>query len=272
MKQITSRDNPLFKQLKKLATSSRERRKSSCTLLDGVHLLQSYFACGGVPEKIIITEQGLQDPEIASWITGRDEESVILLTAPMFSELSPVETPSGLMALIAIPAQKALVKTDFCLFIEDVQDPGNLGSILRSAAAAGVDVAYLSPGCVDAWSPKVLRGGMGAHFAVVVEEDTNLVEKLSRFKGVSLATVLNAEKSLYELDLRGSVGILVGNEGAGLSDALMSVASERIRIPMSDGVESLNVAAATAICLFERVRQCKPLPSGAFLRRERRFQ
>ncbi len=255
MKQITSRDNPLFKQLKKLATSSRERRKAGQTLLDGAHLLQSYRATGAVPELLILAEQGSHNGELTAPLTDVAVSSVVTMPDAMFAELSPVETPSGILALIPIAPFMPPLQPEFCLLVEDVQDPGNLGSILRSAAAAGVNVAYLSEGCADPWSPKVLRGGMGAHFALAIAEKVDLLQMLKVFTGISVATSLDATKSLYQLDLTGRVAMLVGNEGSGLSAALLSSASEQVRIPMYGNTESLNVAAATAICLFERVRQ-----------------
>ncbi|MCE9633123.1 MAG: RNA methyltransferase [Methylophilales bacterium] len=258
MKQITSRDNPLFKQLKKLTLSSRERHKSGQTLLDGAHLLQSYRATGAEPELLIVTEQGSHNSELVALLSDVAESSLVTMPDAMFAELSPVETPSGILALIPIPPFMPPLQPEFCLLVEDVQDPGNLGSILRSAAAAGVNVAYLSEGCADPWSPKVLRGGMGAHFALSIAEKADLLQTLkvfTGFTGVSVATSLSATKSLYQLDLTGRVVMLVGNEGAGLSAALLSSASEQVRIPMYGNTESLNVAAATAICLFERVRQ-----------------
>lgn len=255
MKQISSRDNPLFKQLKKLSSAARERRKLGQTLLDGAHLLQSYRATGAVPKLLIVSEQGKGNAEIITLLADVAESAVVILPDAMFTELSPVDAPSGILALIDIPAPTLSLAPDFCLLVEDVQDPGNLGSILRSAAAAGVSAAYLSENCADVWSPKVLRGGMGAHFALTIAEKEDLLQIVHDFDGISVATSLSASKSLYQLDLTGRVAMLVGNEGAGLSMELLSVASEKVRIPMPGGAESLNVAAATAICLFERVRQ-----------------
>jgi RNA methyltransferase, TrmH family len=178
-----------------------------------------------------------------------------VLSDAMFAEVSPVATPVGILALIATPQPKVVSTPTFCLLLEDVQDPGNLGSILRSAAAAGVETAWLSSGCADAWSPKVLRGGMGAHFVMTIAEHANLSEKVTGFTGLTVATCLDAQRSLYDLDLTGPVALLLGNEGAGLSAKLLATANARVRIPMPGRMESLNVAAAASICLFERVRQ-----------------
>lgn len=138
--------------------------------------------------------------------------------------------------------------------VEGIHDPGNLGSILRSTAAAGVDHVFLSKDCVFAWSPRVIRAGQGAHFLLSIHEGADLAGLAGNFPGRVVATGLSATTNLFDTDLTGPLALLIGNEGAGLSEELLTVASHRVRIPMPGGMESLNVAAA-AICLFERVRQ-----------------
>lgn len=255
MKSITSRDNPTFKQFKKLSESARERRKSGQTLLDGIHLVEAALQAGIEPQMLAVSESGAAHGEVAGLLQKMSRLQAICLADGLFAEISPVDTPAGMLALIDIPHPRVPEMPEFALLLEDVRDPGNLGALLRSAAAAGVQVAWLSMGCADAWSPKVLRAGMGAHFAIVIEERANLLEKAAGFSGLTVATSLAATCSLYELDLTGPVALMSGNEGAGLSADLLAVANTQIRIPMPGHVESLNVAAATSICLFERVRQ-----------------
>jgi TrmH family RNA methyltransferase len=139
--------------------------------------------------------------------------------------------------------------------LEDLQDPGNLGSILRSAAAAGVEEVYLSRKCVQAWSPRVLRAGMGAHFAVRIYEDVDLEAFTRSYAGRVFAAAADGGTPFYEAELEGRTALLFGNEGAGLTPGLRDAAHAAISIPMPGAVESLNVAAAAAVCLFERVRQ-----------------
>jgi RNA methyltransferase, TrmH family len=145
--------------------------------------------------------------------------------------------------------------TESVLLLDGLQDPGNLGSILRSAAAAGIVRVYCGPGTVFAWSPKVLRAGMGAHFLLSIIEDADLAAVIRAARAPVLATSSHATQSLYEQDLRKPVVWLFGNEGQGVSPALLSLASETIAIPQAQGIESLNVAASAAICFFEQVRQ-----------------
>jgi TrmH family RNA methyltransferase len=141
------------------------------------------------------------------------------------------------------------------VLLENIQDPGNLGSILRSAVAAGIAQVFLSRGSVFAWSPKVIRAGMGAHFFLSIFEDVDLAEAARAFSGCIVAMEPRATSSLYELHLKGPVAWVFGNEGAGLSESVGRLATHRVRIPMPGPAESLNVAAAAAICLFEQIRQ-----------------
>ena len=138
--------------------------------------------------------------------------------------------------------------------LEDIQDPGNLGSMLRTALGAGVQAVYLSKGCTDAWSPKALRGGQGAQFYIPIMEGIDMVSALHNFAGNTFATTMHGE-SLYAQDLTQPSAFVIGNEGAGLSAKTLQAASHQISIPMHNHLESLNAAAAAAVCLFERSRQ-----------------
>src|SRR5574340_1165415 len=256
MKIIQSRDNPFFKELSRLTGSARQRGKAGQTLLDGTHLLAAYLDAGKQPQHILLNAAASHDAEITALLGLAAGVPVTQLDDRLFAELSELKTPSGILALIDLP-QPAGAASDsrFALLLEDIQDPGNLGSMLRSAAAAGCDAVFLSTGCADAWSPKVLRAAMGGHFALDVHERQDLPQVARVFPGMLLAASLQATHSLYGCDLRDKVAFLVGNEGAGLSDGLLKLATQTIAIPMPGKVESLNAAAATAICLFEAVRQ-----------------
>lgn len=253
-KRITSRDNPFYKSLHKLAASSRARREAGQTLLDGPHLLRAFLDSGPRPLHLLLNSSALHDAEIAELLTRCADIPRTLLDDALFRQLSELKTPNGLLALIDIPAA-AETQGRFALLLEDIQDPGNLGSILRSAAAAGCDAVFLSPGCADAWSPRVLRAGMGGHFSLNIQESAELVNIAGAFEGKVLAASLQADTPLYACDLRGNLAFAIGNEGAGLSPQLHAAAQQRFIIPMPGKVESLNAAAATAVCLFEAVRQ-----------------
>lgn len=254
MKTITSKENPVFKAVKKLSGSARERRKVGKTLLDGIHLVTAFNQAGGLPEAILIAESAQDDAEIRNFLDRIQLTNLVVLADDLFREISTVDTPTGIAALIPIPLPQ-IIDGECCVLLEDIQDPGNLGSILRSAAASGIRQIFLSCGCADAWSPKTLRAGMGAHFHLSIHEGGDLKKIARDFPGMVVAATLPAEKTLFDLNLTGLVAFVIGNEGAGISAQLMEVADSRVTIPMPGSVESLNAAAAAAICFFERVRQ-----------------
>lgn len=253
MKLIQSRDNPFYKSLKRLAESGRERRKTGLTLLDGVHLVEAYEAAFGAVETLIVAESALGTSEIAVFVDGRE---AVVLTDSLVRDLGLVDTPSGLLAVAKMPTAIAAINQEKdAILLDGVQDPGNVGTLLRTAAAAGVGQALLSPGCASAWSPKVLRAGQGAHFALAIHEDVDLAGFMADFQGTTLVTTLEEATSLYEACWDGPLAWVFGAEGQGVSPDLLAAARLRIRIPMPGAVESLNVAAAAAICLFEAVRR-----------------
>ena len=256
-KHIISRDNPVFKHLKKLADNARERRAEGKTLLDGVHLIESYCEVIGEPELVIIPE-GKSSAEANALMQQLEHVNTMMLPTLMFAELTPVASSTGILALVTVPKSWSQIappnSINFALMLEDIQDPGNLGSMLRTALGAGVQAVYLSKGCTDAWSPKALRGGQGAQCLLPIFEGVDIVEAMQNFTGKSYATTLNGE-SLYAQDLSQPTAFIIGNEGAGLSNKVLQAATHQISIPMHQNLESLNAAAAAAVCLFERKRQ-----------------
>jgi RNA methyltransferase, TrmH family len=256
VKRISSAANPGFKALRELVDSSRERRQSGLSILDGIHLVQAYQSGVGVPEEVWLSESGLEIKEIKHIITSIPSSRILLLSDGLFAQLSHVVTPTGIVAVVKTPRPRPVpAQMDACLMLEDLQDPGNLGSILRTAAASGVRHVLLSKNSVHAWSPRVLRAGMGAHFMLDIHEQADLAATAKEFKGQVLATSRSAARSLYGCNLSGNVALLFGNEGSGLSRALRGAAHAEVSIPMPGKLESLNVAAAVAVCLYERVRQ-----------------
>ena len=257
-KHIISRDNPIFKQLKKLADNARERRAEGKTLLDGVHLIEDYLHTfkdtdQAEPELVIIPE-GKSSLEATNLMQTLADVNTIMLPTLMFAELTPVASSTGILALIKTPSIAPPETIEFALMLEDIQDPGNLGSMLRTALGAGVQAVYLSKGCTDAWSPKALRGGQGAQFHLSMIEGIDLLKTMQNFAGNTYATTMHGQ-SLYAQDLTQASAFIVGNEGAGLTSKLLNAANHQISIPMHANLESLNAGAATAVCLFERARQ-----------------
>jgi RNA methyltransferase, TrmH family len=256
VKHISSADNAQFKSLLKLAQSSRERRLAGYSLLDGVHLLQVYQSRLGAPEQLIVSRSGADNPEIQMLMQMQNDAAMCCLDDGLFKQLSSVATPTGVIAVVRTPRREGPPSTlETCVMLEDIQDPGNLGSILRSCAAAGVKQIFLSKQSVNAWSPRALRAGMGAHFSVDIYERADLTALARAFPGRVLVMQAGARRSVFKSDLTGTVALVLGNEGAGVSQALLQCAHESMAIPMSLSTESLNVAAAAAVCIFERVRQ-----------------
>lgn len=251
---VTSRDNPVFKRLLKLAESSRARREARMSLLDGEHLLTAYLDAGGEPHTLV--RAASCDAARLAGLAGRCRQArSLVLPDKLFAELSPVATPTGILAEAAWLEPPAVAGMPLVMVLEDIQDPGNLGSMLRTGAAAGATLAVLSKGCTDAWSPKALRGGQGAQFVLPLLLSVDLDAWLASFDGQRIALTLAQNGDFYTLDLTTPLAIIVGNEGAGLSEPVRRAASIRTQIPMTGRVESLNASAALAVAVFEAARQ-----------------
>jgi RNA methyltransferase, TrmH family len=263
MKAITSRDNAGYKEVARLASSGQARRKSGVSLLDGAHLVAAFLDSGRSAVEVLVNAAGLADPEIAALVARAAPARITLLSDALFKGVSTVDSPTGILALVQTPHGKPAPRdAKLTLLLEDIQDPGNVGTLLRSAAAAGAGCVMLSPGCAFAWSPKVLRAAMGAHFALDIVEGADLGAWVAAFRGTSIALTGGAAKSLYDLDLAGKSALIVGNEGAGISQPLQSAATLRAGIPMPGRMESLNAGTAGSIALFECVRQAGTREKG----------
>lgn len=258
MKTITSRDNATYKELKLLAGSSQARRRAGHTLLDGVHLCQAWLDLRGMPLQVLVAETALTNPEVAAVVQRCEDARAHVIAFPdaLYAPLSQVEHGIGLMFIVAtpVPATSPALVVDSVL-LDGVQDPGNVGSILRSAAAAGVRQVYCSAGTAFCWSPKVLRAAMGAHFVLEIFEQADLAALVNSAQIPVLATSGYATQRLYDIDLRGPVAWLFGHEGQGVALDLLELATHQVVIPHAGQVESLNVAACAAVCFFEHLRQ-----------------
>lgn len=253
---VTSPDNPGYKALRKLAQSGRERRKTGQTLLDGFHLIKAWLASGRHLQKICVNAALAGNPELLAWQRLYPATELVFYSAQRFAEIAGDDFPSGVIGLVDAPVVQTRPSVDGnTVVLDGIQDPGNLGTLLRSAAAAGFVQAVLSHGCAQAWSPKTLRAGMGAHFALNLFEQVDLPGFLADFRGTVAVTDLHGTLPLYQADLRPTLAWVFGSEGEGVSAEVLRMAGLRVKIPMPGAVESLNVSAAAAICLFETVRQ-----------------
>jgi TrmH family RNA methyltransferase len=258
MKTVSSRDNPFYKELKALATSSQARRKAGRSLLDGVHLCQTWLALRGLPAQCVVSEDAMANPEVAAIVARveADRGHVTVLPEALFGAVSQVEHGVNLVFVVDTPSPAVPPRlTESAVLLDGVQDPGNVGSILRSAGAAGIRQVWCSPGTAFCWSPKVLRAAMGAHFVLEIFENADLPALVRNAKLPVLATSGYAADCLYDLELAGPVAWILGHEGQGVSQELLDLASRRVAVPHAGQVESLNVAACAAVCFFEHLRQ-----------------
>jgi TrmH family RNA methyltransferase len=265
MKTITSRDNPLYKELKQLATSSQARRKAGRTLLDGVHLCQAYLELRGAPHQCIVSETALQHAEVADIVARCEQHKAHVTALPdaLYNTVTLVEHGVGLMFLVDTPVRTVDAPLAVnAVLLDNLQDPGNVGSILRSAAAAGITRVYCSAGTAFCWSPKVLRAAMGAHFVLEIFENVDLAALIEAAQVCVVATSGYATTRLYEAELRRPVAWLFGHEGQGVADDLLSLSDLQVVVPHLGQIESLNVAACAAVCFFEQLRQNQSWTAG----------
>ena len=215
-------------------------------VIEGSHLVAAALAADIKLAALIATEAALAKPEVAA-LVRRSRLEPIRVSAAVFGAIADAQTPPGIAAEIPLPELK---REGSAVFLEGIQDAGNVGAIIRSAAAFGVALVTVDRQCADPWSPKVLRAAMGGHFAIGIRQVDDLGGAISAFGGRAICTVVKDGRPLREVELSGHIGWIFGAEGAGVSPEIVSNARERVTIPMAGG-ESLNVAATAAICLYE---------------------
>lgn len=255
MSVIRSKDNARVKAWARLRDEPGERRRRGLALIEGVHLVETYLGLGHSPTSLIIGESALTRPDIRQ-LVQRSSVAAVVLSDAAFRRVSGTEAPAGIAAEIELPQFSIDPSASSgCLFLDGIQDAGNVGTLLRSAAAFGTTDAILGPGCADPWSAKALRAGMGGQFYLRVVRSTDLPGDIQRFGSQSLCTVAQGGMPLSSTDLTGRIGWIFGGEGAGVSPDVAACATGKVTIVMPGGTESLNVAGSAAICLYEQQRQ-----------------
>jgi TrmH family RNA methyltransferase len=226
-------------------------------VLEGIHLCQEWLRHKGLPRAALFDSEKLASgDELAGLAQALPEPSCISCEPALLRGLSQVGHGQGVYFLVTVPEPELPERiTENCLWLDRIQDPGNLGTLLRTACAAGIAHAYLSTGCASAWAPKVLRSAQGAHFAMTVHEHVDLEQLRGQLDVPLLATALEGAVPLYDAALPEHCAWLIGNEGQGVEPALLALADTRVFIPQAPGVESLNAAVAAAICVFEQRRR-----------------
>jgi RNA methyltransferase, TrmH family len=250
---VTSRDNALLVRLRKLARHPGDYRKLGQVLLEGEHLCQAWAARGDAPAlHAVMTE--------TAWHEGRFLElaeaaaATVIVSDAAMADLGTLDTPVPIAFVVPLPARPQIEVDAPSVVLDRLQDAGNVGSILRSAAAFGFGQVIALQGTASLWSPKVLRAAMGAHFGLRLIEGVG-VDALAAFSIPLLGTSSHAAETLPDAELPWPSVWAFGNEGAGASAAVDALCARLVRVPQPGGQESLNVAAAAAVCLYEAIRR-----------------
>jgi TrmH family RNA methyltransferase len=252
IKAISSRDNPLLVRLRKLAGDPAAYRKSGEVLIEGDHLCAAFLQRGGVVPQAVITEAAWDVPALRALAERAD--AVAVIPQALMTGISTLESSAPLAFVLPWPGAGRMLPEAATVVLDRLQDAGNVGAIIRSAAAFGFAQVLSIKGTAALWSPKVLRAGMGAHFGL------NLIEvadeaALAELNVPLLATSSHAARAIHQVNLPWPCAWVLGHEGQGVSAAVMQRCSQALRIPQPGGEESLNVAAAAAVCLYESARQ-----------------
>lgn len=253
---ITSNHNPRIKFVRALQGRARERRDAGAFVVEGVRLVEeaanSNWGFQFALYDETLNERGrVQVENLKS--RGVDVEEV---SASVMKSLSETETPQGILAVLALSELPIPNNPNFILIPDQVRDPGNLGTLLRTAAATGVQAVLLPPETTDAFAPKVLRAGMGAHFRVPIREmGWEEIEQVCKLSGLQVLLAEMDGISCWETDLSKPLAIIIGGEAEGASEQARKLANEQISIPMAEDVESLNAGVAGSVLMFEVVRQ-----------------
>ena len=249
---ITAKDNPLLQRLRKLARDPAAYRKSGELWLEGEHLCSALQQRGQRPAQAVVSAAAWAQPALralAAWAPR-----VVLVPDALFDGFSALPSPARLGYLLPLPVAPAIDAHAATVVLDRLQDAGNVGSILRSAAAFGVTQVLALQGTAALWSPKVLRAGMGAHFGLRLVEGLQ-PDGLAALAVPLVGTSLASETMLHAAQLPQPCAWVLGHEGQGVAPALLARCALTVRIPQPGGEESLNVAAAAAVCFYESTRR-----------------
>ena len=259
---ITSTKNQHVQHIRELLAKKNSREESGDFVVEGVRLSEEALKTGVVPKLVFFSQscssRGMELVQQAQCAGSK----IYSIPSHIMDALSGTETTQGILMVVQNPCLPLPECLNFIVIIDQLRDPGNLGTILRSAVAAGAQAVFCTPGNVDAWSPKVVRSAMGAHFHVpVISTSWPKIQNICKTQKTSLKILL-AESgegiSLWEADLKQPIALVIGGEAEGASAAVKAEADILLNIPMPGGFESLNAGAAASIILFEVVRQRRP--------------
>ncbi|MBE7536522.1 MAG: RNA methyltransferase [Anaerolineales bacterium] len=261
---ITSLQNPKIKRIRALAARVKERRESGMFVVEGVRLIEEAVKENWTFETILYDSSASERGEALIANLRTRSVDVEEVSTEAMKSLSETETPQGVLAVLRFSPLPLAGDLNFILIADRIRDPGNLGTLLRSAAATGAQAVLIPPETTDAFAPKVLRSGMGAHFRLPIRETSwEEIERTCKSTNVRVFLADMGGRSCWEVDLRQPLALIVGGEAEGASAQARKLAEERIGIPMAGNVESLNAGVAGSILMFEAVRQrrCTPQES-----------
>ncbi len=251
---ISSKDNPFIKHTQALLNQHRHRKKHAQSVLEGVHLLDAYLKQGLSPHKVIVSQSALTNHEVIELLNKIPKDSVLNVSDTLYKHIRTLGDGIDIMAVIDTPVLTLDTITGDCLILDGVQDAGNIGTLLRTASAVGITTVISTPHTAHLWSPKCLRAGMGAQFALTIYEDLSVQDILDYVQTPLFATSSHTDTVIYQHDLKKPIAWIMGHEGQGVCDELMQCATP-IALPQPNGQESLNVAIAGSLCLYETLRQ-----------------
>ncbi len=253
---IESKSNSLFKDLKKLKDKKKYRDERKQYIIEGFRFVKEAIKSNASLEYIIFTQEFYEREK--EFINSLEELKikVVIMTKNLLDEICDTENPQGIIA-VAEFKNSVLDLGNMIILVDKVQDPGNMGTIIRTAHAVGASGIIITKGTVDIYNDKVLRSSMGSIFYIPIIEDydLSLVKDLKSQGYKLLVSSLQGENNFFEEDLTGKVIIAVGNEGNGVSDEVYSISDIKVKIPMPGNSESLNVAIATSVMMYEKLRQ-----------------
>ena len=259
MQVITSKDNDLIKNIKKLK-EKKYRDLENKFIVEGIKMVQEAIKENAKVNKIVVCEDCINDGTLEKELLYEiAKQDCIYVTEKVFQTITDVETPQGILAVIEKENSEDRISydEDIIVTLDGIQDPGNLGTILRTLDSVNLKQIVLSEKTVDAYSPKVVRSTMGAIYRVNIIKSKNIIETLKNMKKHKyeiVATSLQTDKTIYDVDYKNKV-IVIGNEANGVSKEVLELSNEKVKIPMSGQTESLNAAVATGVILYEYVRR-----------------
>lgn len=260
--EIHSSSNPQIKEYRRLAGSRKQRRSAGKLALEGPFLIAEALAAGLRPEVLFLTRRYLEEGGKAICAAVPEPSRCCLLPPSLFARLTDTETPQEIAAII--PFQEPVLtfplpkELSLAIILDRLQDPGNMGTIVRTAAAAGVEALFYGPGCVDPYSPKALRSSAGALFHLPPVKAAEPLELLKQMQEQGIAVVAaqpRGGRSFWEIDYRKNIAVLIGSESRGLSQELVAAADFPVSIPQFSSLDSLNAAVAAAVIIYEALRQ-----------------